>query len=606
MGRRPFYACSALQSGSIVADQEDLDVKGINLLTISDNVAAELFAIQQNVAQLREEQEILTEVSRNRRALDASFGEEGARSQYWTYEIRRHERPDVLRRIDLRFSGAKTADEAASVLAEMLAENRREIESASKKQTTGVISTFSGETKTPPSYAEWLLKQCGSLPMIHFRENKQRIGRDEAETLLQLKVRRGGPERLDAVQQTIRALLGVHVDAFQSDDREGPRAEMDVDEFLVEANGAGIREALRIILDLELKALELVLIEEPEVHLHPGLARVLAGYLRQKSPTVQMFVTTHSTEFVDSVTFQNAYLVSRDSNKRTVTQLVSGDEGALRIPAELGLRLSAVFMFDRLVFVEGPSDEDVIRQVASKLNVDLTKNNTGFVHMGGVRNFAHFAADATLDLLTRRQVRMFFIADRDERDDDEVRRMMEKLGERANLKVLDRRELENYLLNPGAVAAFVCDKRRSAGLKDPAPDAQAVGQAITAAVESLKNEVVRLRLERRLLSPVFLNTRSNTGTIEGRLRAASELLSGRAGNVNQATEEVRQQVEQDWGRDAEALVPGADVLQAVARQYEVGFSKGKGDAGRLAALLPRSAIPTELANLIREIAGNDS
>ena len=55
----------------------------------------------------------------------------------------------------------------------------------------------------------------------------------------------------------------MDVDAFQARDRTGERtAEMDVDNFLVEANGAGIRESLRFILDLELKNTSLLLLEE--------------------------------------------------------------------------------------------------------------------------------------------------------------------------------------------------------------------------------------------------------------------------------------------------------------------------------------------------------
>lgn len=105
---------------------------------------------------------------------------------------------------------------------------RERIEAYGKKETKGVISAFAGGTRVPPAYAGWLMQAFGSIPAMHFREVKQQIGRDEAETLLRLKVRRGGPERLRTVQQTVDALLGVSLDAFESEARGESRAELDV------------------------------------------------------------------------------------------------------------------------------------------------------------------------------------------------------------------------------------------------------------------------------------------------------------------------------------------------------------------------------------------
>jgi hypothetical protein len=411
---------------------------------------------------------------------------------------------------------------------------------------------------------------------------------------------------LETIQHTVRTLLGVAVDAFEAGTTAERAAEMDVDNFLVEANGAGIREALRLVLDLELKNPKILFIEEPEIHLHPGLSRVVARYLRAESQDVQMFITTHSTDFVDSVSFNNVCLVSRDSKNRTTCQRMDPEQGPVEIPAELGLRLSTVFMFSRLVFVEGPSDENILRQLAGKLNIDIAKSEVGFVHMGGVRNFTHFAAEGTLDLLSRRRIKMWFVTDRDEADDLEVNRMIERLSGRAKLAVLKRRELENYLLSEAAVAAFIEEKQKAGGSTGQRPDLESVRQAIKEESLSLKDEVIRLRLERRLLTPVFLHTQKITGSVDERITSAIERLTVRRDGVGRERRAIVDEVEQDWEGQALNCAPGSLVLDRVAKRFGVTFSKDKGDSECLARLLPQDLVDPELRGLLSDIGADDA
>lgn len=606
-GSRPFLFVEQIAVGSLCPKGEELAVEGIKLLSVTRPVALEIFQNVTSAESLSLDIDAVTELREGRNPgppIEYLLQQPKERRASFLRDYLRYterNRPDLARRIEASLSPVTTQEEAKSALSRLTDETREEMESYEKRETKGAISAFAGETRVPPAYACWLMQELGSTPVMHIREVKRPIGREEAETLLSLKVRRGGPERLTAVQQTVQGLLGVSVDAFQSEARGERAAEMDVDDFLVEANGAGIREALRLILDLELKSPRLVLIEEPEVHLHPGLARVVANYLKEKSQSTQMFVTTHSTDFVDFIPFQAVFLISRDEHNGTVCQTIQAGDAALKIPAEIGLRLSTVFMFDRLVFVEGPTDEAVFREFARKMELDLTKSNVGFVYMQGTRNFAHFAADATLDFLSRRQIRIHFVVDRDEKDDEEVQRMMERLGDRATLKVLERREIENYLLNPEAVVRYIGEKLKLAGSNASRPTAGQVQEAIETEATALKDEVVRLRIENRVLKPIYLQTRMTKGTALERLSGAISQLTEREQRFEEDSRAIRDDVEANWPTRAAALAPGTRVLERVAARFGATFSKERGDSERLARLVPDTVIPSEISELLRSI-----
>ncbi len=583
---------------------------GIEILSVSLAVAQELYINQKEARLLRSEVKLLESVNSRLRGEFERFFTRGAEYSpgFILNQLRigSQVRSSLRREIEALVSAAENLEDLRGGVSQIETRLQEEVALLEKKRTEGTISAFAGEAQSTPEYAGWLMHEYGSITVLHFKETRQPIGREEADELLRLKVRRGGPDRLRVLQQTIRALLGVNVDAFEADSRSPERvAEMDIDEFLVEANGAGIREALRLILDLELKNPQLVLIEEPEVHLHPGLERAVEAYLRDKSEDAQMFITSHSTNFVDATSFQNVYLVHRSINGKTECDSMSLEDGAFRIPAELGLRLSSVFMFDRLVFVEGPSDEGVFRAIARSLGVDFAKSNVGFVQMSGVRNFAHFAAERTLELLTRRQIKIWFVVDRDESGDGEVNRLITSLGDRAKLSVLRRRELENYLLDPDAVGKFIAEKQGTPRQRVPIPSHDMVASAIKDASEGLKDEVLRLRFEKAILKPIYLQSRTNSGTPEERLQSAVEELKRRILTLEENQRQAVTELEKSWPGHALEIAPGALILAKAAQGFGVTFRKDAGDSVRIARLMSPSSIATELKMLLEDIGGEN-
>jgi putative ATP-dependent endonuclease of OLD family len=265
-------------------------------------------------------------------------------------------------------------------------------------------------------------------------------------------------------------------------------------------------------------------------------------------------------------------------------------------------------MFDRLVFVEGPSDESVVRELANKVGVNLAQHNVGFIRMGGVRNFAHYASEAILSFLSRRQVEIYFLLDHDEKDNQEVDAIKARLGDRATVKILSKREMENYLLRPNALLAFLESKTRSARKSDEALSSERIAELLSKCADDLREFTIGKHVFKALCKPVFatdswIGEISRVGT-KGAIRAELDKQISSVMERKSAADEVydRESAElaSRWDAEKLDLVPGTELLDKVFQSFGVRFRK-ETDSSKIAAAMAAEEIDPELIEFIKSV-----
>ena len=474
------------------------------------------------------------------------------------------------------------------------------------------VETFAGIEKIIPDHVLKLLQSLSEVNVLNVSVDRRPIGREEAQMLLNLKMQRGGQEPLRKIQETVRALLGVQIDAFAGDQRAYTReavAELDVDDFVVEVNGSGIKEALRLLLDIEFQTPEVLLVEEPEMHLHPALETTMMRYLKEVSKDRQVFITTHSTNFLDTAEMKNIFLVSKTES--TVAQLLGRGEIEERVPMELGIRLSSLFIYDRLVFVESQTDEDILRAWAGTLGVNFEQASVGFIHMGGARNIAYFSSGSTLSFLSKRGVRMWFLIDRDEKDEETINNIKKILGDDVDTSVLKKREIENYLIYPSILAqqiAFMLNKNGSNNKAQPR--VEDIAKFIDKSAEELKKITILKRVAKTVCHPLYPERSRwleeiEDKTVEEKIAEQIDRWESRLDELKcliaTETERQRKEVDDQWHDHKLDIVEGDLLIDMVFRNYNLRFLKQRDDGVELARRMSEEQIDPEIKKLIRRI-----
>jgi len=224
----------------------------------------------------------------------------------------------------------------------------------------------------------------------------------------------------------------------------------------LEESGTGIAQVLALLyVVLTADFPQVILMDEPQSFLHPGAVRTLIEILKQH-PQHQFIITTHSPTALTAADPDLLLLLRLQEAETIIQRLDVAEARDLRLfLAEVGTRLSDVFGADRILWVEGLTEELCFPQIVQR----LAHQPLGATAIVGVLHTADFDArrsEATVELYHRLSAgrgllppAIGFIFDREGRSE----RDRQDLERRGHVFFLSRRMYENYLLHPAAIAA---------------------------------------------------------------------------------------------------------------------------------------------------------
>ena len=146
--------------------------------------------------------------------------------------------------------------------------------------------------------------------------------------------------------------------------------------------GEGSQATLRLIDQLE-RTSEIVAIEEPETHLHPGRIKQIGEFLKYKTGRgKQIFVCTHSPFLVDQSALSNVFVVKKDGSETNVASL-GNTEDLRTMLVDIGMRPSDILFSNAILLVEGPSDEIFLNGLSNVIERPLVETYTKIIGVGG-------------------------------------------------------------------------------------------------------------------------------------------------------------------------------------------------------------------------------
>jgi len=184
--------------------------------------------------------------------------------------------------------------------------------------------------------------------------------------------------------------------------------------------GSGFRQIFTILLYIYHPQYSVVLINEPETHLHPAIIKKLL-WAMQNSEAGQMAFTTHSPLFITPITLQQLVRITKENNITKAFSLYDTHYNYQRLIQELNADNLEMFFTDKVILVEGVSDRLLIRGLIDK----FYKGDQDFkvIQVHGKGNVKLYS-----DLLAIFQIPFIMVLDKDVLKTSHLRDLIRSMG----------------------------------------------------------------------------------------------------------------------------------------------------------------------------------
>ncbi|MCQ2788778.1 MAG: AAA family ATPase, partial [bacterium] len=175
------------------------------------------------------------------------------------------------------------------------------------------------------------------------------------------------PEHKISIDVDISDELNIHVKVQDKDNTDAYHN--------MEERSQGFKQFVSLLLSLsvdnntgDLKN-NLILIDEPEVHMHPSGVRYMMQELLEIGKNNYVFIATHSNFMLDRSTQERHFLTTKKSGKTKIKQILStedlNDDEVLQ--SAFGMNVVRDFVSNNKLLVEGASDKILLQKALNKI-----------------------------------------------------------------------------------------------------------------------------------------------------------------------------------------------------------------------------------------------
>lgn len=244
---------------------------------------------------------------------------------------------------------------------------------------------------------------------------------------------------------------------------------------------------------------DLLIVDEPEIYLHPDLQRQLLALLRSAGPRI--LLATHSTEVIAESDPDEILVIDKTARQAKRLKDMDQVQSAIEyLGSNQNITLTQLARTRRVLFVEG-TDFKLLGQFARVLELPRVANQSNFtvVPTEGFSNWPKLEAfQWGFEKTMGQKLTLGAVFDRDYRCDEHVSEIIANLS--YSLEIVhfhQRKELENYLLVPIALEKAINRRYRSAkGSADGIEPIELILEKITASLKpNIQAQYISERVE---------------------------------------------------------------------------------------------------------------